>query len=338
MDRGRTRITVAGAGALGLVIAWGLARAGFRVSVFDPAQANASSVAAGMLAPVFETVLDADVEGHFPLLMAARDLWPALAGQVGIDLDRRGALAVGDFEFLTRMTLGISQLGLATERLARSDLDAAVPGLGPAFQEGLLTQEDWRLEPVPAMSALRKAAMAAGVDFHLGPFTGLGEGDKLVIATGAGRDLIPIAPLLRVLTPIKGQILRGRGQGFDGVLRLPGGYCVGGSGALAVGATMEPGLSDLTPTPEARSRLEALAWQAFPGRAADFQTQVGVRAATPDGLPMIGCTADPNVFLAVGARRNGWLLAPMAAQIITACLTEGEAGPYAARLDPMRFV
>ena len=32
------------------------------------------------------------------------------------------------------------------------------------------------------------------------------------------------------------------------------------------------------------------------------------------------------------------LLAPMAAQIITACLTEGEAGPYAARLDPMRFV
>ncbi len=338
MDRGKTRITVAGAGALGLVIAWGLARAGFRVSVFDPAQANASSVAAGMLAPVFETVLDPDVDGHFHLLMAARDLWPALAGQVGIDLDRRGAMAVGDFEFLTRVTLGISQLGLTTERLSRSDLDAAVPGLGPAFQEGLLTREDWRLEPVPAMAALCKAAQAAGVDFHPGSVRGLDEGDKLVIATGAGRDLIPIAPLLKVLTPIKGQILRAGASGFDGVLRMPNGYCVGSSGGFAVGATMEPGVDDLAPTAEAGMRLEAVARDAFPDLETNFETQVGVRAATPDGLPMIGCTADPNVFLAVGTRRNGWLLAPMAAQIITACLTEGEAGPYAARLDPMRFV
>ncbi|OXE36819.1 MAG: hypothetical protein CGW95_05375 [Phenylobacterium zucineum] len=77
--------------------------------------------------------------------------------------------------------------------------------------------------------------------------------------------------------------------------------------------------------------------EAFPTLNTRFKTQVGVRAATSDGLPMIGRTADPNVFLAVGARRNGWLLAPLAAQIITACLTEGEAGPYAARLDPMRF-
>ena len=338
MDRGKTRITVAGTGAFGLTIAWSLARAGFRVSIFDPAQTNASSVAAGMLAPVFETILEADVDGHLPLLMAARDLWPALAGQLGIYLDRRGATAVGDPEFLARVSLGISQLGMWCESLARSDLDAAVPGLSPSFQEGLLTQEDWRLEPVSAMSSLRKAAKAAGVDFHRGPATGLEGGDKLVIATGAGRDLISIAPQLKVLSPIKGQILRSMGQGFEGVLRLPAGYCVGGSGALAVGATMEPGLSDLTPTSEARSRLEALARQAFPGGAADFQAQVGVRAATPDGLPMIGRTEDPHVFLAVGARRNGWLLAPLAAQIITACLTEGEVGPYGPLLDPMRFI
>ena len=63
-----------------------------------------------------------------------------------------------------------------------------------------------------------------------------------------------------------------------------------------------------------------------------------MRAATPDGLPMIGRTEDPHVFLAVGARRNGWLLAPLAAQIITACLTEGEVGPYGPLLDPMRFI
>jgi glycine oxidase len=106
---------------------------------------------------------------------------------------------------------------------------------------------------------------------------------------------------------------------------------------LAVGATMEPGLSDTTPTEEARSRLDALARQAFPGLTGIFHAQVGVRAASPDGLPMVGPTEDPRVFLAVGARRNGWLIAPLAAQVITACLTEGEVGPYGASLNPMRF-
>jgi glycine oxidase len=43
------------------------------------------------------------------------------------------------------------------------------------------------------------------------------------------------------------------------------------------------------------------------------------------------------VVLAVGARRNGWLLAPLIAQVVTACVTGRDPGPYAARLDPGRF-
>ena len=337
MDRTRTRITVAGAGAFGLTVAFSLARAGFQVSVFDASRANASSVAAGMLAPAFESVLDADGGDHFPMLMAARDLWPSLAREVGIELDRNGALASGEAGFLQRVSAGLGRLGVSSRRLDRASLEAAAPGLGPTLKEAFFTREDWRLQPVAALAALRGAAIEDGAVFHDRPATGLEGGDRLVIATGAGQDLNSVAPLLKVLTPIKGQILRSKAQGFAGVLRLPDGYCVGGSGEMAVGATMEPGLSDLTPTAEARARLEALARTAFPANDSAFEAQVGVRAATPDGLPMIGRTADPNVFLAVGARRNGWLMAPMAAQIITACLTEGEAGPYAARLDPMRF-
>ncbi|OYU70716.1 MAG: D-amino-acid oxidase [Alphaproteobacteria bacterium PA2] len=338
MDRARTRITVAGAGAFGLTIAGSLARAGFTVSVFDPSETNASSVAAGMLAPVFETLLDPVAAGHFPLLLAARDLWPKLAREVGVKLDLGGAMAVGDGDFLGAVAAGFAKLGLTAQELARSDLEAAATGLAPALMEGLLTLEDWRLDAAAALAALRKSATEAGVVFRRQSAAGLEGADRLVIATGAAQGLTSVAPLLKVLTPIKGQILRAGASGFDGVLRLPNGYCVGGSGGFAVGATMEPGVDDLAPTEDARMRLEAVARDAFPDLETNFETQVGVRAATPDGLPMIGCTADPNVFLAVGARRNGWLLAPMAAQIITACLTEGEAGPYAARLDPMRFV
>jgi glycine oxidase len=62
-----------------------------------------------------------------------------------------------------------------------------------------------------------------------------------------------------------------------------------------------------------------------------------VRAATPDGLPLAGPSrSDPSIILAVGARRNGWLLAPLVAGMVLDAV-EGRAGPHAALFDPARF-
>src|ERR1700743_2955789 len=95
MSRG-PKVIVAGAGALGLSTALALADAGCSVTVCDPAKGpQASAVAAGMLAPVFEAALDAETAGHLDLMLAARDLWPALALRAGIALDRSGTAAVG---------------------------------------------------------------------------------------------------------------------------------------------------------------------------------------------------------------------------------------------------
>ena len=110
------------------------------------------------------------------------------------------------------------------------------------------------------------------------------------------------------------------------------------SGGLTLGATMQAGVSDLAVEPDQVASLTAAGALLFPELAqARASAQTGVRAATPDGLPMVGRDRHPGVLLAVGARRNGWLLAPLVAQIITACVTEGDVGPYAARLDPGRF-
>src|SRR3978361_884387 len=89
------KVVVAGAGALGLSIAVELARNGVVVTVADPAAlgANASGVAAGMLAPAFESVFDNRPE-HFAKLMEARDLWPAFAAGLGVRIERAGAVAV----------------------------------------------------------------------------------------------------------------------------------------------------------------------------------------------------------------------------------------------------
>lgn len=335
------KITVAGAGALGLTTALALADAGAQVTVFDPAGLgdNASGVAAGMLAPAFEAVLDAAATPHFDLLLAARDLWPALEARIGIVVDRAGALATGDGAYLAGVEARLRGLGLHPTELERRALEGLAPGLAADWGRGLLVREDWRIEARAALSALRRAAEAAGVEFRQAAATGFEGGERLVIATGGGRDLAVVAPELSHLSPIKGHILRTRDVDYRGVVvRGPGAYVTGAPGGLTVGATMQAGAADRTVEPDQAAPLEAAGARLFPALAgARFEAETGVRAATPDGLPLVGRGRHHGVLLAVGARRNGWLLAPLVARLIAACVTEGEAGPYAERLSPARF-
>ncbi|WP_374468843.1 FAD-dependent oxidoreductase [Phenylobacterium sp.] len=340
MSRGAT-VTVAGAGALGLSAALALADAGCRVTVFDPAAplASASGVAAGMLAPVFEAVLDPEARPHFDLLMAARNLWPALEARVGLTLDRSGALAVGSPGWLGAIDAELARLGEHAAELPRAALEELAPGLSPVFGRALWTREDWRLDAAAALSALRRACDAAGVAFRQEAATGFMDAERLVVATGAGQGLADLAPELAALTPIKGHILRvGMSPTPAMTVRGEGVYVAGADREAAVGATMEAGVDDPTPDPAQAEPLLLRGARLFPElRGAGHVLAAGVRAATPDSLPLVGPGRTPGVVLAVGARRNGWLLAPMAAGIVAACVTERDPGPHAHRLAPGRF-
>jgi glycine oxidase len=332
---GRATVIVAGAGALGLSTALALADAGCAVTVCDPeADANASSVAAGMLAPVFETVLDTQGSDDLALLLAARNLWPAAAARAGVELDRAGAVAVGSPDWLAGVGARMSALGLHGTELGERTLAQLAPGL--TIKAGLMTREDWRIEPRQALHALRAAALAAGVAFRPEAVEGRGGADWLIAATGAGRAL---APELARLIPVKGHILRvDKPPSIAVSLRAAGVYAVPAQGGLAVGATMEPGVDDPAVDPAKGTLLREAGTRLFPELAqARARLFAGIRAATPDGLPMVGPSAEPGVLVAAGARRNGWLLAPLVAQLIVACVTGRDPGPYAARLDPRRF-
>ena len=338
---GKPSITVAGAGALGLTTALELAQAGCRVAVFDPAGPgdSASGVAAGMLAPAFEAALDPVVSPHLDLMLAARDLWPALEARLGLVVDRSGAAAVGGPDYVAKADQALRRVGLHPTGLSRRALVGLAPDLADGFGEAVLTREDWRIEPRMVLAALRAAAAAAGVAFQARAATGFEGAERLVIATGASRDLGVMAPKMALLSPIKGQIVRVAAEVACGLaLRTEGAYAVAGSDGLVLGATMEAGREDREVEAAALAPLLAAGLRLFPKIAgAPHQGQAGVRAATPDGLPLVGRGAHHDVLLAVGARRNGWLLAPLVAKIVTACVTEGEPGPYAARLDPLRF-
>jgi len=310
-------VTVAGAGALGLCVALTLARGGARVTLCDPAAPgdNASGVAAGMLAPVFETLLDRPDGDSLGLFRAARDLWPDFAP---VAIDRTGALWRGPDP--DGVAARLDSLGARWRRTA----------------DGPFTDEDWRLDPGAAMTVLYAQAGRAGVRFESRPVTG-GETDLMVAATGAGDS--SLAPELAHLTPIKGHILRVTGGPATGpVLRGEGVYLCPDPVAAILGATMEIGRGDSRIDPEQVASLARRGEALWPGIAAlRARAETGVRAATPDGLPLVGWSARPGVLVAAGVRRNGWLLAPLVARMIAAYLAGDDPGPHAARLDPRRF-
>jgi len=331
------RVTVAGAGVLGLTTALALADAGCRVTVCDPGGPNASSVAAGMIAPAFEAALDECARPHLDLLMAARDLWPGLAQRAGILLERSGALAVGDKPWLEKVAAAFGALQMRPAEIGGGTARGLAPGLSEMFDTALLSREDWRVDAPTAMGALTKAAAAGGVRFERRVVRERGEADVLVIATGAKDGLNTIAPELSGLSPIKGHIVRVAAESAGATVRGEGVYAAPGSG-MAFGATMEAGRADVAVEEDKATPLLAAGLRLFPGlRGAPIQMAAGVRAATSDGLPMVGPGATPGVMLAVGSRRNGWLLAPLVAQVIAACVTGRDPGPHAARLDPARF-
>jgi glycine oxidase len=335
---GAPRVTIAGAGALGLTTALALADAGCAVTVCDPGADNASGVAAGMIAPVFEAVLDPEARGAFDLLMAARDLWPGLAARAGIALDRSGAIAVGEAQWMAGVARGLYALGLRPTEIPAATAQGLAPGLSEACGPALMTREDWRVDARSALAALRSASEAAGVIFRDGVVDARPDDGVLVVATGASTNLEGLAPELARLSPIKGHIVRFRAPARGVSVRTEGAYAAPGDGALAIGATMQPGHADNQVDPKAAEPLAAAGRRLFPGlEGAPYEIAVGVRAATPDGAPMVGRSLAPAVILAVGARRNGWLLAPLVAHVVTACVMERDPGPYAGRLDPARF-
>jgi glycine/D-amino acid oxidase-like deaminating enzyme len=63
---------------------------------------------------------------------------------------------------------------------------------------------------------------------------------------------------------------------------------------------------------------------------------VGSRPCTPDGLPLLGRTSSPRVFVAGGHGMWGIALGPLTGQLVAQTVLKGEAPPELAPFDPLR--
>jgi glycine oxidase len=121
-------------------------------------------------------------------------------------------------------------------------------------------------------------------------------------------------------------------------LRGPGVYVTpSGSGGVVIGATMEPGRSDLAPDPDEADRQLAAGLALLGTGGTAGPSRVGIRGATPDGLPLAGSAGEPGLNMALAPRRNGWLMGPLVARIVADGIEGRAPTADAAALDPLRF-
>ena len=362
----KRRVVVVGGGVMGCACAWELARHGFSVVVLERSVpgAEASSAAAGILGAQVE----AHAEGPLAeLSRASRRLYPSwvrsLVKATGIDVQYRecGLFQVGfGADSVRALSRARSWQKPRPRVLDTKALHRREPALSPKLTGGLHFAGDARVDPRVLFRALHVAATHAGVEFRSGASvrrvvethgraTGVAlddgsvvTGEHVLVAAGSWTSLVEgtgLAP--GAVIPARGQILELWTEEplLSSVVFGPRAYLVPrDDGRLLVGSTVEFVGYRREVTAAAVRDLLTAAIRIVPrlADAALTDTWSSFRPYTKDELPLLGPAHLPGLWLASGHYRNGILLAPITAAIVSA-LVRGTRPPLPlAAFSPLR--
>ncbi|CAH1672786.1 MULTISPECIES: glycine oxidase ThiO [unclassified Chelatococcus] len=370
----QNEVAIIGAGVIGLSIAWRLAQRGLPVTVFDKGEAGqgASHAAAGMLAACAE--IEPSEERLLTLNRASQALWPAFAAELeaasGLPVELRTegtlmvALTADDAAKLRNHAELQGRLGLPVSWLSGRDLRRLEPALAPGVAGGVSSPEDHQVDNRKLAQALRVAALRAGVTLVentpieglslkdgrvAGVITaaGLREAGRVVLAAGPWSRGIPGLPAEArpAVRPVKGQMLALAMDPAAPLLRhvvwAPGVYLVPRlDGRLIVGATVEEKGFDTAITAGGLLSLLHAAWRALPGieELPVLETWVGHRPGSRDDAPIFGAGPVEGLVYATGHHRNGILLTPITAKLISDFILSGKMDSMAEPFGFGRFM
>jgi glycine oxidase len=336
---------VVGGGVIGTTSAYRLARAGWRVTLFDPTPGHGASwAAAGMLAPTAE-IAPGEKE-NFRLQRGALAAWRELADELAavtgevLALEETGTLLVGfdasDRRLVDQFEGVAASFGASPRRVVREDDGGAFAGVSTRVRHGLMLDGDGWLNPDQAMRVLEAANDALGVEVvtqqvlaaavtPYGVEVRTAEatvgGDVGVVATGAAA--LPGGLRERVVNhvrPVRGMTVRL--EGFDRsneptlrafvrgrslyLVSRPGGYCVlGASSDEQAELAVEVGELQRL-LRDALDLVPALECATF------LETRQGLRPASDDLAPFLE-VIDERWIWASGHYRHGVTLAPVTA-------------------------
>lgn len=368
------KVTIVGAGIVGAACARGLARGGAVVTVVESRFPGGGATAAGMGHVV---VMD-DSPAQLALTARSRQLWNDLAAELPPEAEYRRAgtlwVAADDDELAeaARKERLLAAANCTARVLNAGDAARAEPHLRPGLAGGLLVPDDAVLYPPPVAGWMLADAVRHGAtllrEAPVTTITGAGlpsgsvrladgrelAADVVIVATGAAAiDLVPGVPI----RPRKGHlVITDRVPGFASHQLIELGYVkrahdVGtdsvafnvqprATGQLLVGSSRQIDITSRGIDPVILRQMLARCAAYMPdiARVPAIRTWTGFRAATPDGLPLVGpWPAIPGVWLATGHEGLGITTSLVTAEIIAAALigTPGHVDP--APLLPARF-
>ena len=367
-----SEVLIIGGGVIGLSIARDLHKRGSgRITIVDRGTLGreASWAAAGMLAPNIET----DTSDDFHRFgIESLGLYPRFASElleetgIDIELDRSGTLCLAFDESEAAELRAVyerqRQRNVEVEHLTGAAIRELEPSVSPLVCRALVYPDDWQVENRKLVGALRTFSEINGIQIIegvevselvaeggriLGARTSAGDisAGVTIIATGAWTSLIKIGGLALPISvrPIRGQMisLNSGSRKIRRVIYSPRGYVVPrADGRVLVGATVEDVGFEKNTTRDGIGSLKDAGAEIIPllKGSAVAEEWAGLRPFASDGLPIIGdLPGYENAFVATAHYRNGILLAPKTAGIISDRIVHGRTSRYLDLYGTARF-
>jgi glycine oxidase len=353
-------VVIIGGGVIGLSLAWRLRHTGAAVLVVDkqaPAR-EATYAAGGMIAHCDPTNPPALKE----LIAASARMYPAFVDELRAEAfespDLRCEGTIAFFEADERPTCTDAR-PLTNDEL--KELEPAIAPPGPAW-----FLPECSVDPRKLASALEKAARTLGAEFVTGApvkevavLAGRVNGVRTaksyypasMVVNCAGAWAAQMQPFGVPTRPVKGQMLcvipgtRPSKESLSGppvrhVVRTPDVYIIPRSdGRLLLGATLEEAGFDKRVDPDTIQRLHKAAISLAPvvEQMKIHDAWAGLRPGSPDGLPILGATSLKGYYAATGHYRDGIMLAPVTALLMTQLLTGESPELDLQAFSPLRF-
>ena len=358
-------VVIIGGGVIGLSLAWRLRHSGVTVLVVEkgePAR-EATYVAGGMIAHC-----DPGNRAELRELVAASaQMYPAFVDEL-----RAEAFESPDLRCDGTIAFFPDDEQPSCEG-ARSLSDAELLRLEPliARRAPAYFLPECSVDPRKLGSALEKAARTLGADIVTGApvkevavLAGRATGVRTArsfypaaaVVNCAGAWAAQMEPFGVPTRPVTGQMVcvvppshsskgslggaPAHGPLLRHVIRTPDVYIIPRSdGRMLLGATVEESGFDKRVDTEVVQRLHRAAAQVVPEIAnqRSHDAWAGLRPGSPAGLPILGATSLKGYYAATGHYRDGILLSPITAQVMTEILTGGVPKRDLRAFSPLRF-
>ena len=350
-------VIVIGGGIIGLSLAISLRKRGTCILVVERGEPGreASHAAGGMLVDCLHETPAA----LQPLAAASAQMYPEFAHELEVESGMKVDLRDHGTILISPQAHAL-HAQLKTAPLSSFDVQRLEPVLEghDAVENHAFYLKERSVDPRALTAAALRTAKNRGVDFSSGdPVTAVNISDGAVsgvtttktsffagkVVNCAGAWSGQIAPFALPTRPVKGQMLclaMPSRTLLKHVIRSPKAYLIPRSdGRLLVGATVEEAGFDKRTDPATMQSFHHAALQLVPQLrdAKILEDWAGLRPGTPDALPILGATVNAGYYVATGHFRDGILLAPITAHVLSAVIA-GCAQEYdLTAFSPQRF-